>query len=67
MYKKILKAKTDRQVFGYMSVLLPPYDVAVSDCAEKNPNGTGYLYQTDRNFTPINFRPIYGKTIIEAC
>jgi hypothetical protein len=54
MYKKILKSKSERQVFGYPGILLPPYDVAVGDCAEKNPNGTGYMFQTDRNFTPIN-------------
>jgi hypothetical protein len=54
MVKKILESKTDKQTFGYMNVLLPPFDLAVSDCAAKNPNGTGYLFRTERHFTPVN-------------
>lgn len=54
MVKKILESKTVKQTFGYTNVLLPPFDVAVSDCAANNPNGTGYLFRTDRNFIPVN-------------
>ena len=54
MCKKILKEKTESQVFGYQSIILPPYDVGVGDCSEKNPNGTGYMFQTDRNFRPLS-------------
>jgi hypothetical protein len=54
MVKKILDSKTEKQTFGDMSVLLPPFDVAVSDCSAKNPNGTGYFFRTDRNFTSVS-------------
>lgn len=54
MYKKILRTRIEHEVFGYPGVLLPPFDVAVGDCSEKNPNGTGYMFETDRNFTSIN-------------
>ena len=54
MVKKILESKTDKQTFGNMHVLHPPFDIAVSDCAEKNPNGTGYLFRTDRTFISVN-------------
>lgn len=56
--KKILETKTEPMRFGYIGlgsgVLWPGFDVAVSDVCEKNPNGTGYQFRTDKNFTPVN-------------
>lgn len=52
--KKILAEKTESQIFGTPYFLLPGYDVAVSDCCEKNPNGTGYLFKTEKSFKAIN-------------
>ena len=54
MAKKILEFKTQDQKFGQPSLLLPGFDVAVGDCSANHPNGKGYLFKTDRNFTPIN-------------
>jgi hypothetical protein len=55
MVKKVLDSKTQSQTFGQPNILWPPFDVGVGDCSAKNPNGTGYLFKTDRNFVPINF------------
>lgn len=55
MVKKVLHSKTESQTFGRPGILLPGFDVAVGDCSAKNPNGTGYLFRTDRNFIPANF------------
>lgn len=52
-YKKILDEKRERQTFGMPGILMPGYDVAVGDCSQKNPNGTGYMYKTDSAFKPI--------------
>lgn len=52
-YKKILDEKRERQTFGMPGMLVPGYDVAVGDCSQKNPNGTGYMYKTDGSFKPI--------------
>lgn len=52
--KGILKEQKQSQTFGSPGVLMPGFDVAVSDCSQKNPNGTGYLYKTDGNFQPID-------------
>ena len=54
MTKKILEQKKEKQTFGVRGVLLPPFDVGFSDCSAKNPNGIGYLFRTDRNFTSVN-------------
>lgn len=55
MVKKILETKIEKQTFGMIGILWPGFDVAFGDSSQKNPNGTGYLFKTDRNFTPINF------------
>jgi hypothetical protein len=52
--KRILELEKNKQMFGYMNVLLPPFDLAVSDCSEKNPNGNGYLFRTDKNFISLD-------------
>ena len=54
MVKKILETKTEKQTFGYMGLLPPSFDVAMGDCSAKNPNGTSYIFRTDRNFNPVN-------------
>lgn len=54
MIKKVLDSKTESQTFGRPGILWPGFDVAVGDCSAKNPNGTGYLFKTDRNFVPLN-------------
>lgn len=53
-YKKILKEVKESQTFGRPGILKPGFDVAVSDCSQKNPNGTGYMYKTDGTFNPID-------------
>ncbi len=53
-YKEILNERKERQTFGYPGILMPGFDVAVSDCSEKNPNGTGYMYKTDGSFKSID-------------
>ena len=52
-FKKILAEKRENQTFGMPGILMPGYDVAVSDCSQKNPNGTSYMYKTDGSFKPI--------------
>lgn len=52
-YKKILNEKKEKQTFGIQGLLMPGFDVAVSDCAQKNPNGTGYMYKTDGTFKHV--------------
>lgn len=56
--KKILETKTETMRFGYMGlgsgVLWPGFDVGLSDVSEKNPNGNGYQFKTEKNFTTIN-------------
>ena len=54
-YKNILEEKKEDQIFGIKGILWPGFDVAVSNCCQKNPNGTGYLFKTDRTFKTINF------------
>jgi hypothetical protein len=53
-YKAIIDEKIEKHVFGSPGVLLPWYDVSVSDCAQKNPNGTSYMYKTDGQFKAID-------------
>jgi hypothetical protein len=53
-FKSILKEQKENQTFATPGILALGFDVAVSDCSQKNPNGTGYLYETDGNFKPIN-------------
>lgn len=56
--KRILETKKDTMKYGFIGlghgVLLPGFDVGVSDVSEKNPNGTGYQFKTEKNYTPIN-------------
>lgn len=54
MVKKILDSKTEKQTFGKQGILPYGYDIGFSDCSEKHPNGTGYFFKTDRNFSPID-------------
>lgn len=54
MFKKIIDEKKEKQTFGYPGILLPGYDVAISDCSEKNPNGSGYLFKTESSFHGID-------------
>jgi hypothetical protein len=65
MVKKILESKTEKQTFGYMNVLLPPFDMAFSDCSATNPNGTGYLFRTDRNFTSVSLSS--NESAVDFC
>lgn len=52
-FKRILSEKRERQTFGMPGVLMPGYNVAVGDCSQKNPDGTGYMYKTDGMFKSI--------------
>ncbi len=54
MCKSIHKELKENQTFGMPGILKPGFNVAVSDCSQKNPNGTGYLYKTDGTFNPID-------------
>ena len=54
MSKSITKEQKQNQTFGSPGLLLQGFDVAVSDCSLKNPNGTGYLYRTDGNFKSVD-------------
>lgn len=65
MVNKILESKTENQTFGYMNVLLPNFDVGFSDCSEKNPNGTGYLFRTDRTFTSVSLSS--NESAVDYC
>lgn len=51
MIKKILDTKIENPFSG---ILWPGFDAGVNDSSSKNPNGTGYLFRTDRIFTPVN-------------
>jgi hypothetical protein len=63
--KKILELKTEKHIFGKQAILLPGFDVAISDCAAKNPNGTGYLFRTDNTFVPVNL--CSNESAIDYC
>jgi len=56
--KKIQETRKETMKFGYIGlghgVLMPGFDVAVSDVSAKNPDGTGYQFRTDKNFTQVN-------------
>ena len=56
--KKILETITEPMKYGYIGlgsgVLWPGFDVGLSNVSEKNPNGNGYQFKTDKNFIPIN-------------
>lgn len=58
VFKKINETKTESMRFGFVGlgsgVLSPGFDVGLSDVSEKNPNGTGYQFRTERTFNPIN-------------
>jgi hypothetical protein len=53
-FKRVIDEKREKQTFGYLGVLLPGYDVAITDCSQKNPNGIGYLFKTEKSFQLIN-------------
>jgi hypothetical protein len=53
-FKNILEEKRETQTFGIPGILMPGYDLAVSDCSQKNPNGTGYMYKTDGSFKSVD-------------
>ena len=53
-FKKIITQKKENLSFGYQAILLPPYNIGVSDATEKNPNGNSYNYETDNNFKKID-------------
>lgn len=55
MVKKVLDTKIASRTFGTLGVLLPGYDLGIDDSCAKNPQGTGYLFKTERNFTPLDF------------
>lgn len=53
-YKNIINEQTRNHTFGLPGILTSGFDVGVSDCSPKNPNGTGYMYKTDGIFKPID-------------
>jgi hypothetical protein len=64
-YKKIIKEDRQPQTFGRPGILMPGFNVAVSDCSQKNPQGTGYLFKTDDNFQQANFS--CNESAVEFC
>lgn len=54
MYKKVLDTRKEKQQFGIPGLLVPGYDVGISDVSQKHPKGHGYLFKTDNNYKPIN-------------
>jgi hypothetical protein len=54
MYKKILDTRKDKQQYGIPGLLIPGWDVGISDVSQKHPQGHGYLFKTDKTFKPIN-------------
>lgn len=62
MIKKILDTKIEKPFSG---ILWPGFDAGVNDTSAKNPNGTGYLFKTDRNFTPVNL--CSNESAVEYC
>jgi hypothetical protein len=53
-YKKIIQEVSQPQTFGYPNILLPGFDLGISDCSSNNPNGNGYLYKTGKLYEKIN-------------
>jgi len=53
-YKKIILEKRKTEIYGTPSFLIPGFDIAISDCSNKNPNGNSYMFATDKNFIPVN-------------
>lgn len=53
-YKRIVKEFKTEATFGHPPVLAPGFDVGVSDCSNKNPNGTNYMFRTQPPFEKIN-------------
>jgi hypothetical protein len=64
-FKRILEERKSTQTFGIPALLIPGYDVGLSDCSQKNPQGTGYLFKTDNNFVNINFA--CNESAVEYC
>lgn len=52
--KKILVEKIEKQTYGIKGILWPGFDIAISDCCDKNPEGMGYLFKTEKEFQNIN-------------
>lgn len=52
-FKKILEEKREKQIFGRPGILWPGFDVAIGDCCQNNPQGTGYLFKTNKEFQHI--------------
>lgn len=53
-FKNIISEKKESQTFGIPGILMPGFDVAVSDCSQKNLKGTGYSYKTDGSYKSID-------------
>lgn len=54
MSKYIIDRKIERQQFGRPGILYPGYDVGISDVSNKNPQGHGYLFKTDKQFKKVD-------------
>ena len=53
-FKNVLREMKNELTFGYASPLFPGFDIGVSDCSDKNPNGTGYQFKTDQSYQKIS-------------
>ncbi|MBI1228338.1 MAG: hypothetical protein GC192_24095 [Bacteroidetes bacterium] len=54
MSKNILDTRKVKQQYGVPGILLPGWDVGISDVAQKHPQGNGYFFKTDKTFKPID-------------
>ncbi len=53
--KEIIHQKSEKEIWGRPGILWPGFDVRIGDCSADNPNGTGYLFATKREFMPRSF------------
>lgn len=65
MSKKVLNERKDAGRFGVQGILWPGFDVGFSDLSDKHTIGTGYLFETDKNFNSLNL--CSNECAVEFC
>ena len=64
-FKNIVKKMECDVEYGYPMPLFPSFDIGVSDCSDKNPKGTNYLFSTDNSYQKINL--CCNESAVEFC
>lgn len=67
--RRIIDSRKESMTYGVLDfghgLLHPGYNVGVSDISQKNINGTGYQFKTEKKFIPTSF--CSNESVVEYC